>query len=174
MSTREEQRVNIKFLTQTGKNPTQVWRALKDVYGDRALSYPQVRLWHKRFKDGRTSPKDNARTGRPSSRLDSVDDIENSVREDYRKTIQEIALEVGHAPSTVHKVLKKDLDLRKLSAKFVPHFLSDANKRMRMQLSSDNLENVRTVPRYLDWIVTGDETWVSLYNQETKFVLPVD
>ncbi len=147
----------------------QVWRALKDVYGDRALSYPQVQLWHKRFKDGRTSPKDNPRSGRPASRLDSVDNIENSVREDRRKTIHEIAAEVGCAPSTVHKVLKKDLDLRKLSAKFVPHFLNEANKRMRMQLSSDNLDNVRTVPRYLDRIVMGDKTWVSLYNQETKF-----
>ena len=144
------------------------------MFMETALSYPQVRLWHKCFKDGRTSPKDNARTGRPSSRLDSVDDIENSMREDRRKTIQEIALDVGRTPSTVHKVLKKDLDLCKLSAKFMPHFLNDANKRMRMQLSSDNLENVRTVPWYLDQIVTGDETWVSLYNQETKFVLPVD
>ncbi len=47
MPGREEQRTNIKFLAQSGCNPTEVWHALKDVYGNNALSYPQVRLWHK-------------------------------------------------------------------------------------------------------------------------------
>ncbi len=40
---------------------------------------------------------------------------------------------------------------------------------MCLDLCTQNLENVRTVPRFLDRIVSGDETWISLYNQETKF-----
>lgn len=169
MSKREEQRTNIKFLAQSGKNPTQVWRALREVYGDSALSDPQVRLWHKRFKDGRETTKDNPRSGRPSTRLDSVEDIRNAVQTDRRKTIQEVATEVRRPPSTVHKVMKKDLGMRKLCPKFVPHLLTDANKKMRLDLSTQNLDNVRRIPRYLDRIVSGDETWISLYNQETKF-----
>ncbi len=169
MSKREEQRINIKFLAQSGKNPTEAWRALKQVYGNAALSYPQVRLWHKRFKEGRDNAKDNPRSGRPATRLDSVDAIQDCVRTDRRQTIKEIALDISRPPSTVFKVLKKDLKMRKLCPKFVPHLLTDANKAMRMELSRQNLDNVRNIPRYLDRIVTGDETWVSLYNQETKF-----
>ncbi len=59
--------------------------------------------------------------------------------------------------------------MKKLCPKFVPHFLTDANKKMRSDLSTDNLQNVWTIPHYLDRIVSGDETWISLYNQETKF-----
>ncbi len=59
--------------------------------------------------------------------------------------------------------------MRKLCLKFVPHFLTDQNKQMRMDLSEQNLESVRTIPWFLDRIVSGDETWISLYNQETKF-----
>ncbi len=63
MARREEQWINIKFLTKSGKNATEVWRALRDVYRDEALSYPQVRLWHKCFKDGRDTAKDNPCSG---------------------------------------------------------------------------------------------------------------
>ncbi len=66
-------------------------------------------------------------------------------------------------------MLKKDLNLKKLSAKFIPHLLTDQNKEMRRDLCTQNLDNLRMIPRYLDRIVTSDETWISLYNQETKF-----
>ncbi len=59
MARQEEQRVNIKFLAQTGKNLMQVWQSLRDIYGNNTLSYPQVRLWHKRFLQGRETAKDN-------------------------------------------------------------------------------------------------------------------
>ena len=88
---------------------------------------------------------------------------------DHRKTIHELAADVGRPPSTVFKVLKKDLNLKKLSAKFIPHLLTDQNKEMRRDLCTQNLDNLRMIPRYLDRIVTSDETWISLYNQETKF-----
>ncbi len=169
MPNQEEQRTNIKFLVQTGQNPTQIWRTLVQVYGAEALSYPQVRLWHKQFKDGRDTPKDNPRSGRPASRLNSLDEIQNSVHANCRKMIHEVALEVNRPPSTVFKVMKKDLKMRKLCPKFVPHFLSDQNKQMRVDLSNQCLNFLWTVPRFLDCIVSGDETWISLYNQETKF-----
>ncbi len=95
--------------------------------------------------------------------------MQQCVWTDRRQTIKEIALDIGQPPSTVFKVLKKDLKMRKLCLKFVPHLLTDANKAMRVELCRQNLDNVRSIPRYLDRIVTGDGTWVSLYNQETKF-----
>ncbi len=169
MSRHEEQRINIQFMTQEGKTPTQIIHSLQAVYRQDALSYPQVRLWHHRFQDGRLSPKDNPRSGCPASHLDSLQDIQTNIQNDRCKTLQEVASDVCRPVSTVFKVIKKDLNMKKLCPKFMPHFLTDANKKMRMNLSVNNLCNVRNIPHYLDRIVSGGETWISLYNQETKF-----
>ncbi len=169
MGTHEEQRTNIRFLTQAGQTPIQICWSLQEVYGDDTLSYPQVRLWHHRFQEGHVSAKDNPRTGCPASRLRSVQAIRDSVQADRHKTLQEISAKVGRPTSTVFKVIKKDLNMHKLCPKFVPHFLTDANKAMCKELSTQNLKNARSIPHYLDRIVSGNETWVSLYNQETKF-----
>ncbi len=157
MSTHEEQRTNIKFLAKSGKNPTEVWRSLTAVYGNNALSYPQVCMWHKRFLQGRQSAKDDPRSRRLSTRLQCVQAVRDSVQGDQRKTLREISEEVNKPESTVSKVLRKDLNMRKLSAKFVPHLLTDGNKRMRVELCNQNLRNVREIPCYLDRIVSGDK-----------------
>lgn len=43
MSKKVEQHVTVKFLTWSGKTPIEIWRSLKDVWGDHTLSKTQVR-----------------------------------------------------------------------------------------------------------------------------------
>ena len=164
-----EQRTNIKFMCQSGKNATEIWRCLQQVYGASALSYPQVQMWLKRFQGGRTQVKDDPRSGRPTTCLQHIAAVRNSLQQDTRKTVQEVATDIGAAPSTVFKVMKKDLNLRKLSPKFIPHLLTDEQKAFRVARCLENLELVRSNPHFLDRIVSGDETWVSVFHQETKF-----
>ncbi len=167
MNARLEQRSNIKFLAKTGKTLTEIWRNLQAVYGGQTLSYPQVRLWHKRFTTGRTELKDDPRSGRLATRLQHVAAVRNSLQQD--KTVKEVSEEVGIPSSTVFKVIKKDLNMKKLSPKFMPHLLTDRHKADRVAYSTSNLEEVRSTPHFLDRIVSGDETWVSIFHQETKF-----
>ncbi len=169
MNSRIEQRTNIKFLAQSGRTPAQVLRSLQQVYGQQALSYPQVRLWHRHFSAGRTDVKDDPRSRHPASRLQHVPAIQQSTQQDSRKTVKEVSTETSVAPSTVFKVMKKDLQMRKLSPKFIPHLLNERQKNDRVAYSTSNLDLVRTHPRFLDRIVSGDETWVSIFHQETKF-----
>ncbi len=157
MSLHVEQRNNIKFLTRTGRTP-KVWRQLKDVYGDQALSYTQVRMWHRHFHDGREESKDNPCSGQPSTRLECVEAVCQAIQQDWQNTLRELSAEVQQPPSTVSKVLRKDLNMKKHCAKFIPHLLTDANKWMRKELCLQNLANVRDKPHYLDKIVSGDET----------------
>ncbi len=164
-----EQRTNIKFLAQSGKSPTQILQSLQQVYGRQCLSYPQVRMWCRRFSSGRTDVKDDPRTGRPTTRLLHVTAVHQSLQQDSRKTVKELSTELGVPSSTVFKVIKKDLNMRKLSPKFIPHLINDRQKADQVVYSTANLELVRTVPRFLDRIVSGDETWVSIFHQETKF-----
>ncbi len=164
-----EQRTNIKFMSQSGKSLTKIWRCLQQVYGGSALSYPQVHTWQKRFQQGRAEVKDNPCSGCPATRLRHITAVRNSLQQDSRKTVQEISSEIGAAPSTVFKVIKKDLNMKKLSPKFIPHLLSNQQKAFRVARCLENLDLVHTVPWFLDRIVTGDETWVSVFHQETKF-----
>ncbi|KAJ8954151.1 hypothetical protein NQ318_005745 [Aromia moschata] len=52
LSVQMEQRVNLKFLVKLGKNYTEAYAMLKEVYGNECLSRTQVFVF-KRFKEGR-------------------------------------------------------------------------------------------------------------------------
>lgn len=72
------------------------------------------------------------------------------------------------AQMSVHRVLHIDLDYSKLSCKFMSHVLTAGQRHHRVKICEDNLELVRTVPKFLDKIITGDECWVSIFENHTK------
>ncbi len=88
--------------------------------------------------------------------------------EDRRKTTKQLAQEVDLPEASVRRVLHKDLEMSKLSCKYVPHVLTREQEQHRMKLCTDNLDLVRTQPRFLEKIITCDETWVSVYEEQSK------
>ena len=62
--TREEQRAVIRFLFLKGKTGTEIHDELKSVLGESAMSRTCVYEWVNKFKAGRTSVKDEDRSGR--------------------------------------------------------------------------------------------------------------
>jgi len=50
-----------------GKSGSEMLQLLRTAYEDAVLSSAQVFRWHKVFKDGRESVKDEKRAGRPST-----------------------------------------------------------------------------------------------------------
>jgi len=65
---------------------------------------------------------------------------------------------------TVRQIVKKDLGMRKISAKMVPQILTHDQKQHWLHISSDLLCNAEM----LDRVITGDETWCFQYDPETK------
>lgn len=63
----EEQRVCVKFCFKLGKSSSETFELLQQAFGDNVLSRTTCFEWFKRFKEGRTSVKDNERPGRPST-----------------------------------------------------------------------------------------------------------
>ncbi len=126
---RLEQRSIIKFLCAQGNTPIQCWRGLEAVYGERALGKTQVRAWHKTFRTGdmETPTKDKARPGRPrSGRCGSnIDKVETQLQQDCRQSIRDISRTTGVPRATVQRIMRKDLKLRHVSAKFVPRILTN-------------------------------------------------
>ena len=63
-SGREEERYAIKFCFKLGKNATEMYGMLQTASRPSCMNRASVCEWHKRFKEGRESMKDDERCGR--------------------------------------------------------------------------------------------------------------
>ena len=97
MDQRNEQRVCIKFCANLGKSATETLTMIQQAFGDQSLSHVQVFQWHAQFKTGRTTVDDDEHKGRPTSCTipETVARIQELLRQDRRRTIHDIAEEVG-------------------------------------------------------------------------------
>ena len=58
--------------------------------------------------------------------------------------------------------------MRKVCAKMVPKVLSDEQKERCKELCSGLLQCIENEPDLLNSIITCDETWICMYDPETK------
>ena len=58
--------------------------------------------------------------------------------------------------------------MRRVSAKFVPKLLTMAQKQLRLEIAQDMLDCVENDPKFLNTVITGDESWVYGYDSDTK------
>ena len=63
MDVKEEQRVAIKFCSKVDFSATKTVELIQKACGDAALSRTTIFEWHKRFREGRESVKDDAVVG---------------------------------------------------------------------------------------------------------------
>ena len=59
-----EEQYTIKFCFKLGKNATEMYRMLQTAFGASCMNRASVFEWHKRFKEGRESVRDDERCGR--------------------------------------------------------------------------------------------------------------
>ena len=59
-----EERYAIKFCFKLGKNVTETYGMLQSAFGPSCMNRASVFEWHKRFKEGRESVRDDERCGR--------------------------------------------------------------------------------------------------------------
>ncbi len=83
-------------------------------------------------------------------------------------TVRGLAVQAGMSTGSVHNILKKDLGLTKISAKFVPKILTDQQRANHVEASQTCSDLVTADPSVLQQIVTGDKSWVYLYDPEMK------
>lgn len=70
----------IRFLTAKSVKAADIYRQLRQVYGENDMCESKVRKWVRLFKTGRTNVHDEPRSGRPSIIIDSlVHDVENAI-----------------------------------------------------------------------------------------------
>lgn len=165
-----EQRVNIKFCFKLQKSAKEAHEMLKSVYGDNVVTLKTVYKWYERFKSGNESVEDEKRSGRPStSKTDeNVQKVAKMVRSNRRLTIRELTEELNISYGSVQSILTDDLQMRRVSAKFVPRLLTAEQKENRVSVCTELKDRLDADPDFMAKIITGDESWVYGYDPETK------
>jgi len=98
-----------------------------------------------------------------------IDQIHELILEDCQISAKSIAEQLGISRGRVGSIINEDLDMWKLSAKWVLKCLNTDQKRQRCQLSKQLLEFFQRDPNdFLSRLVTMDETWLYHYDLETK------
>ena len=143
---------------------------LKVAYGECTLSQKSVYKWYKLFTEGREEVNDDARPGRPSTSTTSenTEAVKKIVMENRRITTREVAEDVGISVGSCHAIFSDILGLKRVAAKFVLNLLNFDQKTRRMTIAQEMLNDVNDDPGFLKKVITGDESWVSGYDVETK------
>jgi len=108
-------------------------------FGDQSLSCAQMFQRHARFKICRTSVDDEEHTGRPRSctNPETVARIQELLRLDRRRTIHDIAEEMGIGYGTCQRVLTEEYGMHSVAARFVPRILTADEKQQRVNVCTE-------------------------------------
>ncbi len=119
-----EQWAVIKYCVAKGYSQTQTFKEIQGVYQDNAMGRTQVRHWWLKFSegDGLTPVADDPHIGRPKDpgHLQLVTRVKEMIMDDTCLTIRQIARRTRTSYGTIHHILKEELKVRKLAAKFIP------------------------------------------------------
>ena len=109
--------------------------------------YATVKNWVAQFKRGDFSTCDAPRPGRLKTVTtpEIIDQIHDLILEDRRISAKSTAEQLGILRERVGSIIHEDLDMRKLSAKWVPKCLNADQKRQRCQSSEQQLEFFGTI-----------------------------
>ena len=101
--------------------------------------------WVKAFKAENFSVEDDTRPGRPktSATKANIAAVKIMVEQDARLTVKDIASCTSISEGSVQTILKKRLDLRKVCARWAPHFLTEEQKTQRLKCARELLKTYR-------------------------------
>ena len=140
-----EERYAIKFCFKLGKTATETYGMLQTAYGPSCMNRSSVFQWHKRFKEGRESLRDDERCGRSREVRTSemIGQINDFMNRDRRVSIETLSAQFNVSVGAVHKIIREELDNA-----FHHHFHQDNAPVHKSILVTDYLTQmgIKTVP----------------------------
>ena len=151
-------RVVIQYLVIKGFTVEGIHKELVSVQGAEAPSLITVARWAARFRTGERSVDDRPRSGRPQ--IDGLaQSIQEHLIEDPHASLRSAAAALGVSHMTVRNGLQQ-LGLRYHCTRWVPHVLTEGNRRQRVQVAKDILDMIgEMTAEQLPNLVTADESW---------------
>ena len=140
ISTTWRRELSPSFFFLQGKAPKEIHAILRETLREHAPSYATVKNWVAQFKRGDLSTCDAPRPGRHKTvtTLEIIYQIHQLILEDSRISATSIAELLGISRERVGSIIHEDVDMQKLSAKWVPKCLNADQKRQQCH-SSESL-----------------------------------
>ena len=164
-----EERHAIKFSFKFGKNATETYGMLLTSFPPSCMNQTSVFEWNKRFKEGRESVRDDE-SWQKSKEVRTpmfIGKIKNFMDKDRRVSIEAISARFDVSVGTVHIIIREELKMQKICAKFVPRVLREDQKERRYN-NREMVKLINSDPTVLNALVTCDESWIYCYDPETK------
>ena len=146
-----------------GKAPKEIHAILTETLGEHAPLYATVKNWVAQFKRGDFSTCDAPRPGQPKTVTtpEIIHHLHEIILQDLQILAKSVTEQLGISCERVGSIIHENLDMRKLSAKWVPKCLNADQKHQRCQSSEQLLEFFRRDPNdLLSRLVTMNETWL--------------
>ena len=134
--------------------------------------FSSVTRWCKKFKSGVDSIEDAPHARRPKTATSQKinEKVTNLVATDARFTTRHIAKCVGIAVGAAHTTLRRDLKMRRISARWISHLVTKEQKLARVRISKQLLKQF---PKYNNRsfanIITGDEAWFTFTSPSERY-----
>ena len=160
----------IKLCFKLGKNATEMYGMLQTAFQPSFMNWASVFEWHKRFKEGREFMRDDERCGRIKEvrTPELIGQIKNFMNKDRHVSIETISVKFYISVGIVHTIIREELKIRKIYARFVPRVLCEDQKERHCHNSREMVELINSDHAVLDALVTCDESWIYCNDPETK------
>lgn len=138
---KKENRGYILTRYKLGLNAKEIFIELKTAYGDTSPSYVTVTRWINRFKSGAEDLEDEKKSGRPitETNTSNIKRIEALIKTNPSISYSQIIQETSLSQSTIIRIIKDHLKVRKLTSRWVPHKLTNLQKSKRVAFCKQNL-----------------------------------
>ena len=149
-----EERYAIKLCFKLGKNARETYGMLQTGFGASCMNRASVFEWHKRFKEGRESVRDDERCGRSKEvrTPELVGQKKNFMDKDRCVSIETMW-------ELYTQLFARNWRCGRF-ARFVPRLLREDQKERRCHDSREMVKVINSDPAVLDALVTCDESWI--------------
>ena len=171
MDQKTEIRSYIKCRIRLNIDSKQIFNELCGIYGPQTISMRTVFRWVKAFKAGNVSVEDDTHPERPKTSVTkaNIAAVKIVVEQDARVSVKDIASCTGISEGSVHTILKKHLDPRKVCTKWVPHLLTKEQKTQCLKCARELLKTYKGCnSRVVSNLLTGDEIWVYMFEPQKR------
>jgi len=146
------------FFSLQCKTPKEIHAILTEILGEHATLNATTKNWVAQFKHGNFFTCVAPRPGRPKTVTtpEIIDQIHELILEDRRIFAKSIAEKLGISRERVGSIIHEDLDMQKLSAKWVPKCLYADQNHQRCQSSEQVSEFIRHDPNDFMSAAIGD------------------
>ena len=112
---------------------------------------------------------ERCRRSREVKTSEMIGQTNDFMNRDRRLSIETLSAQFNVSVEAVHIIIREELKMRKICAKFVRRVLREDQRKRRCNDSKEMVELINSDPQVLDALVTCDESWIYCYDPEKEF-----